>query len=146
MKKCTICKIEKENTEFNKNKVKKDGLNTICRECSNRVSKNYYILNKENHIKKVGERNKQYRNKIHNYILDLFKEKGCKDCGIKDTRVLEFDHLPNFEKVNNISSMVTYSLSLVTIKKEIEKCDIVCANCHRIRTVERNEKNYRKLL
>lgn len=72
--------------------------------------------------------------------LRLYKvQKGCFDCGYKNHHAaLEFDHLPEFKKQRTISSMC-YS-SLETIKKEIDKCQVVCANCHNIRTFDRIAK------
>ena len=60
---------------------------------------------------------------------------GCFDCGINDWRVLDFDHLPKFKKEFTISN--SFWRSREKIKKEIDKCEVVCANCHRIRTHER---------
>lgn len=64
-------------------------------------------------------------------------QRGCADCGITDYRVLEFDHLPQFKKVANVSDLVRANKSYDVILREIRKCDVVCANCHRLRTVYR---------
>lgn len=141
---CTICKNKKEITEFNKNKGKKDGLNNICRECSNKRSREYYNEKGEEHKKNVVRRNRKYRDKIREFILDILNNSECKDCGNKDVRVLEFDHLPEFEKSYNISDMLKSSLSIESIQIEINKCEIVCANCHRIRTNIRQD-NYKNI-
>lgn len=63
----------------------------------------------------------------------------CLDCGEKDIRVLEFDHVKD-TKINDVSSLVWRACSIQTIKNEINKCEVVCANCHRIRTWERKQK------
>lgn len=144
MKICTTCKIEKEIVEFNKNKSRKDGLNTICRKCSNERSRKYYKDNGEEHKNNVVRRNSKYKEKIREFILNYFKNNNCKDCGNNDLRVLEFDHLPEFEKSYDISTMLSSSMSLETIQKEINKCDVVCANCHRIRTYDR-KTSYRNM-
>lgn len=63
-------------------------------------------------------------------------EKGCTDCGYNShPAALEFDHLPGFNKTRTVASML-YS-SWEAIWKEIAKCEIVCSNCHSIRTYER---------
>jgi 5-methylcytosine-specific restriction endonuclease McrA len=59
MKVCILCKIEKELSEFNKNCSKKDGLNTLCRKCSNAKSKEYYKNNGEKHRSAVNARRKK---------------------------------------------------------------------------------------
>lgn len=144
MKKCTSCKEDKELSEFNKNKIKKDGLNNICRKCSNKRSKKYYNEKGEEHKKNVAKRNHKYRDTIRQFILDKLKVSECKDCGNNDIRVLEFDHLPEFKKEYNISDMLKSSLSINLIEIEMNKCDIVCANCHRIRSIIRQD-NYRNI-
>lgn len=146
MKKCTTCKLEKPFSDFNKNKSKKDGYNTLCRVCSNKRSKQYYKENAEHHKKIITERNKKIKSVIKNNLLNLLKNSKCTDCGNDDIRVLEFDHLPQFKKEKNISDFLKSGCSWNVIQKEINKCEIVCANCHRIRTVNRLKKSYRKQL
>ena len=73
-------------------------------------------------------------------MLSELKEKsGCVDCEVKyPYYVLDFDHTRG-TKVANISQMLnTYSVE--DIFKEIDKCDVVCANCHRERTYKRKNK------
>jgi transcription elongation factor Elf1 len=82
--------------------------------------------------KKVIKRNK---NLIKQKLVDLKTASGCKDCGETNHIVLDFDHLR--DKKYNISRMVHDGFSWAAIKKEIAKCEVVCANCHRIRTHNR---------
>ena len=142
MKKCTICKQDKNLTCFNKNKSRKDGLNTICRKCSNARSRQYYQDNKKKHKQVVMKRTKQQRKKNQEFILEYLSKNYCIDCQENDIRVLEFDHLPQFQKKENISTLVRNGYSIETIKKEISKCEVVCANCHRIRT-HKSQGSYR---
>lgn len=73
---------------------------------------------------------------VYKQKLAKIKEaSGCTDCGESNPIVLDFDHLKN--KKYNISRMVHDGFSWKAIKKEIEKCEVVCANCHRIRTYNR---------
>lgn len=67
-------------------------------------------------------------------LYDYLANKCCTDCGISNPIVLEFDHIDPTNKKHNVSSMMGYSWS--KILEEINKCDIVCANCHRIRTAK----------
>lgn len=141
MKICTICKLEKENLDFNKNKGRKDGLNNICKPCSKSRSKQYYSKNPVKHKLKVKERRKQLVVDNRKLMLDLLKEAKCKDCGNTDFRVFEFDHLR--DKKSNISEMLTFPWP--SILEEIQKCEIVCANCHKLRTIKRSN-SYRNIL
>lgn len=124
---CNKCQTLKPIDLFNKNKSKKDGLSTCCKDCNKHYLKNHYLRNK-NYYK---NKRKEYSNKRLIEFYEFLKTKQCVDCGNKDIRVLEFDHVSdkNFniaEKINNTP--------LTTLMNEINKCDIVCANCHRIRT------------
>lgn len=67
----------------------------------------------------------------------------CADCGWADhPRALEFDHLPGCVKVNNVAHMIANTkFTLAEIQAEMDKCDVVCANCHRIRTYNREHGN-----
>ena len=64
------------------------------------------------------------------------KDKPCLDCGVSyPPYVMEYDHLDASVKVGNLSQMK--SASRRAIIREIGKCDVVCANCHRERTYQR---------
>lgn len=64
-------------------------------------------------------------------VLDDYKIKnGCIKCGIKDYRVLEFHHLSN--KEFSIGNARYNHFGIDRVRKEIKKCVVICANCHRI--------------
>lgn len=64
-------------------------------------------------------------------------ESGCVDCGYnKHPDALDFDHRPDEIKLFNIGFGIV-SRSWDAIRAEIAKCDVRCANCHRIVTAER---------
>ena len=131
-KKCTICKTIKPFGEFNKHSKRKDGKQPHCRDCNRERSKAYYSRNPEVHKQNTMARKKTVVAENRQRIWELVKSKGCSDCGEKDPVVLEFDHLR--DKKHNISNMVGEGFSWKSIWKEIQKCQIVCANCHRRRT------------
>jgi hypothetical protein len=63
------------------------------------------------------------------------KRGPCADCGVQyNPWVMEFDHRPEFVKVESISKMVRNLISKEVILAEVAKCELVCANCHRERT------------
>lgn len=65
------------------------------------------------------------------------KDVPCADCGIKYiTPVMEFDHIDD-NKDFTISPSVGRGIAVATLLAEIAKCEVVCANCHRIRTHNR---------
>lgn len=108
------------------------------------------MYNKEYHRKKSLEwyyRNKERcrissdRNKIvskkraKEFILNYLRSKKCTDCPENDPIVLDFDHLK--DKKYDICRIVGLGYSVKTIKLELEKCEVVCSNCHRRRTARR---------
>lgn len=133
---CSTCGQIKLKSEFNKNKKNKDNLNTICRECSNKRSKQYYNENTEHHKKVIQERKKKiiYRNK--KFVIEYLKKNPCIDCGETNIITLEFDHRDGVKKEFIISDAIANGFKIERIKKEIDKCDVRCANCHRIRTAK----------
>lgn len=76
-------------------------------------------------------RNRQY---VNEYLVG----KSCIDCGNSDVRVLEFDHVRG-DKLGHISHAIKDAWNLNKLKEELEKCEIRCCNCHRIKTIERRE-------
>lgn len=68
------------------------------------------------------------------FLLGYAQRCGCADCGETDPRVLEFDHRGQDTKLRSVSHLVSFNYSVDAILREIKKCEIRCANCHRIRT------------
>lgn len=136
---CVRCKIEKPVVEFNwKNKIKNTH-SSECRECHKLYNKDWYDKNHSRLLNKAKIRNEKHRQECNTYIMSFLLNHPCVDCGNKDVRVLEFDHLS--DKKDNISNLKTYGIEVV--KKEIAKCEVRCANCHRIKTYERKGKCWR---
>ena len=63
------------------------------------------------------------------------KTQPCTDCnGVFDPVCMDFDHRDGMIKVAEVSQMPRIGYGVKTIKIEMKKCDVVCANCHRLRT------------
>ncbi len=77
------------------------------------------------------------------YLAHYLTEHPCVDCGNADVRVLDFDHRPEFDKRDDVMSLVRDGNSRRTIDAEIAKCDVRCRNCHAIVTLERAGDNWR---
>jgi protein-arginine kinase activator protein McsA len=80
MKKCYTCSSYKDELQFNKNKVKKDGLNTICKECSKNRSKQYYRENTEHHKKVIKKRKDENDEVVRAKIIKFLKQNPCVNC------------------------------------------------------------------
>lgn len=78
---------------------------------------------------------------IYEYIQNVKNQSHCVDCGQRHPATLHFHHLNSEDKLFNIGEAVDKGFSLDTIKKEIEKCIVLCANCHAIRHYNMRKKN-----
>ncbi len=75
------------------------------------------------------------------WMIEL-KSKPCTDCGNTfPTCCMDFDHRPGTVKTYNLGSMFAHHYSRELIETELDKCDLVCSNCHRVRTRDRRTGN-----
>ena len=107
-----------------------------CKTCYNH--KKVQVYRKDIVRKKASLAQLKTRLRNRTVVLNYLDSHPCLDCGESDPVVLEFDHVRG-EKFRNISWLVLHRSSIDLIEQEIEKCDVVCANCHRRRTAERAE-------
>ena len=119
--------------------------------CSPRCrQKNWVKNNRSAHNKAVSEyrarryaKEGQWRNdspkavSLNEWMVEL-KSKPCTDCGnCFPACCMDFDHQPESKKAYNIGSMFAHHYSRELIQSELDKCELVCSNCHRIRTRNR---------
>ena len=97
------------------------------RECHKR----YYLRNR----RLYRQKNIKRKAELIKFVIAL-KQKPCIDCGVQYLPcVMDFDHRDRKTKIAGINQMINlHSYSKDKILAEINKCDLVCANCHRIRT------------
>lgn len=127
MKICTKCQENKNEQLFSSKRGK---LDSQCKLCKAYYARKYYQLNSEKVKSKVRKSSKKYyeRNKLY---VNVYKSThGCKYCFESDSCCLDFHHISPELKTENISMLIVNS-SIENVKKEIEKCEVVCANCHR---------------
>lgn len=103
------------------------------------ASKRHYEANKKKIKKRSFLRNKSQRSKNKAYVDAIKSISECIDCGESNPLVLDFDHVRG-KKIMCISNMVRNSYSIDTIKKEMDKCEVRCSNCHRIITHKRKKE------
>lgn len=134
---CSKCGEERDAEEDFSWKYKDRGIRqTHCKSCQSQTGKRHYQNNKQRYYERGHARNaliiKDNQKKLTEYLL----QHPCVDCGQADIRVLEFDHVQG-NKSGNISRMIGDGFSWPTIVAEIAKCEVRCANCHRIRECEK---------
>lgn len=70
------------------------------------------------------------------FVLEYLQTHPCTICGETDPVVLEFDHSSNYVKAANISKLINSNCSMKRLIAEIDKCQVLCANCHRRKTAK----------
>ena len=124
---CNTCGEEKPLTEFNFRNRRENKYFSICKECQRKRRRELYkIKYKEEYKDRLRENKKKHRNFIKQKIQQL-KSEGCCICGECDPCCLDFHHLRDKEFEIGHSMDVT----LENLMKEVDKCIVLCANCHR---------------
>lgn len=131
---CAKCKEPKLFTEFNKDKNRKDGLQPRCKDCRKKHHKKTYD---DSNLKTRNSINsKERRRRWRLVLIEIKKSSRCINCNNNDYRVIEFHHRDPDKKEFTISKYISYygfnDNNLKTLLTEIDKCDTLCANCHRI--------------
>lgn len=92
----------------------------------------WYRLHKTDQDKKVYFNRSKRKQTAKAWITEYKKTLECKNCGNDNPVVLDFHHRDPSTKEFEISTALRRTQSIDRLKKEIEKCDVLCANCHRI--------------
>ena len=129
---CGKCQQTQPISEFAKNANRKDGLQTMCRSCKKTYDKAEHQRNKGYYYKKNKET--VVRNQL--YVYQKLEQSACELCNDTNPMVLTFDHLR--DKVMEVSEMCRNSYGLKTLQSEMDKCRILCYNCHMVHTNQEN--------
>ena len=104
-----------------------------CRECCRDYMRKYYAAHRE----RSNQKSKEHQAKIRRTV-QAEKRRPCCDCGnLYSPEVMDFDHRTGVEKKFRLAN--AGSKNPEDVKQEIAKCDVVCANCHRVRTARRRQ-------
>ena len=120
LKECSACKkvMELKNFQKRKSGATHQGYSNLCSECLKQYKKEWHLT-----------RNTDIRNFLYTYRIT----NGCVECGEKDPRTLEFDHLRD-KKFNLGKAHMIKGLTLKEVKAEVRKCVVRCSNCHKRKT------------
>src|SRR5579862_1648346 len=138
MKVCSVCEIQKPERDFFFRDKRADRLLAQCKDCytekRNKIWRDYYNKHGSQYRTNVVERNRKLKNNLRLKMMLYLSGKSCVLCGNSDPRVLKFDHIDPKTKSFSIAQGISSVLSWENILIEIEKCQILCANCHKIKT------------
>jgi predicted RNA-binding Zn-ribbon protein involved in translation (DUF1610 family) len=134
---CPNCGEERDVENDFRWKNKGRGIRQVwCKYCQAEANRTHYQNNKQVYLDRASTRNTRVNAENRQLLYTYLSEHPCVDCGETDIRVLEFDHIRG-KKSAGIAKMLHEAVSWSIIQAEIDKCEVRCANCHRIRTTER---------
>lgn len=114
-KSCTKCGEFKPLSEFHSAGKGIGGKHPHCAQCKNA---------------KNAQWNAKQKLKV-DALIETSRSVGCLLCGETDPVVLDFHHLGNVKKDDHVMRMAGRRISIERVRAELEKCVVLCANCHR---------------
>ena len=112
---CGKCAQSKPVSKFWKNRKTVDGLQGHCKIC-------------------LATANKAVHARRRKLVVEYLQAHPCEDCGETDPVVLEFDHVGDKTKGNEVGRLISDGAKMCRVMAEITKCEVRCANCHRRKT------------
>src|ERR1043165_4006429 len=128
---CSSCRVALPLTEFNFKSRVAGIRHSYCRECGKLLTRSHYKRNKRAYLDRNARAYQRHRE-----LIRQAKSRPCADCGVQyPYYVMDFDHRDGEDKLFELHSV--NRTTATGILREIEKCDVVCSNCHRERTYQR---------
>lgn len=133
----TISSLSRRAINYSHIETEIEKCQVLCTCCHRRKNHNtqswYRVLETENLTK-----DRKYKAKNVRRLLDVLSTRSCVECGENDPIVLEFDHLDRTTKCDSIGNLIGRSRGWAKIQREIDKCQVLCSNCHKLKTVAEN--------
>lgn len=130
MAKCIKCNTDKNEEEFSFKYKAKGVRANICKICKRIIDNNYYD---QSEVRRFKLRATALERKSANkeWFKEFKSQCSCAKCGVNEVYMLDFHHIDPNNKDTEVSKLLDSSYSLDTIKNEILKCIVLCANHHR---------------
>jgi len=133
---CSKCGLEKNIEQFPLRNNLTHRRQSYCVDCRKTYGASWYERNKEYQKANARKHSIEYRAAAKEYVWNYLLTRHCIQCGESNPVVLEFHHARG-EKENDIAHLINQSgSSLNMLIAELKKCDVLCANCHRILTAK----------
>jgi len=133
-RRCGRCGHSRPIAEFAWHRKAKGQRDNYCRPCRAAYKQAHYAAHRQRYVANASRRKRALIAERTAYLIEFFRERPCVDCDETDPLVLEFDHIG--QKSFNISVGIR-GHKWQSVLDEIERCEVVCANCHRRRTAIR---------
>lgn len=103
----------------------------MCKLSNKERCKQYYKTHKERWKKYRGKRSKLYYSRFKLWYATYKKTLKCSLCEENHPACLDFHHIDPSTKIARVSALATLGYSVVRVKAEMDKCIVLCSNCHR---------------
>jgi ArsR family metal-binding transcriptional regulator len=125
---CSKCKQIKDESEFSWHwlNIRK---HSSCNDCRKKYQTEYYERTREAQAEYKKTHQEETRETARHYVYTYLQSHPCVHCGEADPYVLTFHHVRGRKKMN-LSQMVNQGYSLEALQEEMDKCVVLCANCH----------------
>lgn len=133
--KCSRCQAFKPCNDFAWRRKHLGQRDSYCRTCRAAYKQEHYAKNRERYKANAEARRSRILDERWAYLCEYLRCHPCVDCGETDPLVLEFDHLA--DKRFGIAVGLA-ERPWPEVRREIDKCEVVCANCHRRRSAKRH--------
>ena len=130
-KRCGRCRLVKNDDEFHRFR---SGWQAWCKSCRREYDAAYWRKTRDERLRQRKIR----RRDLAIWYREQKTGRPCTDCGgVFHHAAMHWDHLPGLGKKREVSNLVVRGFRRRTILEEISKCELVCANCHAVRTFDR---------
>jgi hypothetical protein len=130
MKRCGRCRVEKPLALFHR---RGGGHQTWCKDCRRSYDAEYH---RETSALRVEQKRERHAEFVEWYFA-LKEGKPCTDCGQSfHPAAMQWDHVPGAPKLASVADLCRKN-NRRRVLEEIAKCELVCANCHAVRTFQR---------
>ncbi|MBX3290285.1 MAG: hypothetical protein KF855_13170 [Acidobacteria bacterium] len=93
-------------------------------------NREYYQRNRERLLEKQREKNRRFSENRRRWLSEFKKTLKCERCGEDHPATLTFHHRDATEKEFEIANAINLGVGMKRLVAEIEKCEVLCANCH----------------
>ncbi len=100
--------------------------------------KKHYEKYKDDYIKRARAFNIKARERNRQYVMEYKNSHPCSNCNENNWMTLDFAHVNRGTKLDNVATLAYRPVSIKRLQAEIDKCKVLCANCHRIETYKEN--------
>lgn len=125
---CTKCGLEKDIEEFSWS-IRGIKRHSRCKSCHAEEKRDYYERNKEKYIEYKWDRQVRKREEARAFVNEYLRSHPCEHCGTTDIEVLTFHHVRGKKRMN-VAELINRGYLVEVVREEIEKCIVLCYNCH----------------